>query len=398
MRQTLPLFLFLFFMVIFASGVSAYDGVYGLGTEEQEQWQEQESSIMIAGYQVSPEVLMRNDIGTVTVTVKNMESAKSVNIKDARMLSRDIKVLSDSYFNIGRLGPGESLNLTFTIKAVCPDGIYYLKILVAGEDAQNIRYSIPVTVDSSSLTIGVKDIPEDIFKGERARIELAVGNPRHNTVTAVKIATMEENVIPSEVFIGALSADETKVASFNFTPQTNGAHILNFVLEFKNGDNYHSTDLSVPLNVTESKKRAELILTGIEVEPMLGMNAYKITGDINNAGLKEAKSVVMKVGDAEGIEAMNPYKAYFVGLLSPDDFSSFELDVKVGENETQVSLPLVIEYKDEDGNKFSKTEYISIERHQGTTSSRELPVSMIVLLVVIAIVVIGLIAYSWKKR
>jgi len=53
-----PLFLFLFFMVIFASGVSAYDGVYGSGTEEQE------SSIMIAGYQASPEVLMRNDIGT----------------------------------------------------------------------------------------------------------------------------------------------------------------------------------------------------------------------------------------------------------------------------------------------------------------------------------------------
>ena len=170
------------------------------------------------------------------------------------------------------------------------------------------------------------------------------------------------------------------------------------MLEFKNGDNYHSTDLSVPLNVTESKKRAELILTGIEVEPMLGTNAYKITGDINNAGLKEAKSVVMKVSDAEGIEAMNPYKAYFVGLLSPDDFSSFELDVKVGENGTQVSLPLVIEYKDEDGNKFSKTEYILIERHQGTTSSRELPVSMIAVLVVIAIVVIGLIAYSWKKR
>ena len=70
--------------------------------------------------------------------------------------------------------------------------------------------------------------------------------------------------------------------------------------------------------------------------------------------------------------------------------------MKVGENGTQV--PLIIEYKDEDGNKFSKTEYISIERHQGTTSSRELPVSMIVLLVVIAIVVIGLIAYSWKKR
>jgi len=394
MRQTLPSFLF-FFLLIFAiafaiSSVSAY-GVLGSGTEEQK------ASVMITGYRINPATLMRNDIGTVTVTVMNMESDKSVNIKDARMLSRDIKVLSDSYFNIGRLGPGESLNLTFTIKATCPDGIYYPRILVEGEDAQNIRYSIPVTVDSSSLTIGVKDIPEDVFKEERARIELVVGNPRQNTATAVKIVTEEKEVIPSEVFIGALSADDSKVASFNFTPQTKGAHILNFKLEFKNGDNYHSADLSVPLDVAESKKRAELIITGIEVESIpAAMNVYKITGDINNAGLKEAKSVVMKVGNAEGIEAMHPYKAYFVGLLSPDDFSSFELDVKVGENETQV--PLVIEYKDEDGNKFSKTEYISIERHQGTTSSGELPVSMIVVLVVIAIFVIGAIVYSWKRR
>jgi len=368
MRQTFPLFLFLFlliFAIAFAiSSVSAYDGVSGLGTEEQE------SSIMIA---------------------------KSVNIKDARMLSRDIKVLSDSYFNIGRLGPGESLNLSFTIKAICPDGIYYPRILVEGEDAQNIRYSFPVTVDSSSLTIGVKDIPEDIFKGERARIELVVGNPRQNTVTAMKIVTEETEVIPSEVFIGTLSPDDSKVASFNFTPQTKGAHILNFELELKNGDNIHSADLSVPLDVTESKKSAELILTGIEVESMpAAMNVYKITGDINNAGLEEAKSVVMKVGDAEGIEAMHPYKAYFVGLLSPDDFSSFELDVKVGENETQV--PLLIEYKDEDGILFSKTEYVSIARHQGTTSSGEIPLSMIVVLVVITISVIGAIVYSWKRR
>jgi len=382
MRHTLPLFLFLVLLMV--------------GTSCAEAVEEQKSSVMITSYKISPEVLMRNDVGTVTVTVKNMELYKSVNIKEAQMLDRNIKILSDRYFNIGRLGPGESLNITFTLKAACPDGIYYPRILVDGEDAQNIRYSFPVTVDSSSLTIGVKDIPEDIFKGERARIELVVGNPRQNTATAVKIVTEGREVIPSEVFIGALSSDESKTASFNFTLPNEGAHILNFKLEFKNGDNYHSADLSVPLDVTDSKKSAELILTGIEVESMPGLSVHKITGDINNAGLKEANSVVMKIGDAKSIEAMHPYKSYFVGLLSTDDFSSFELDVKVDENVTKV--PLVIEYKDEDGNMFSKTEYISIERNQGTTSSGEMPLSMIVVLVVIAIVVIGLIAYSWKKR
>jgi hypothetical protein len=153
--------------------------------------------------------------------------------------------------------------------------------------------------------------------------------------------------------------------------------------------------LNVPLTVTESKKSAELILTGIEVESTSGLDVYKITGDINNAGLEEARSVVMKVGDAEGVEAMHPYKAYFVGLLSPDDFSSFELDVKVSENVT--SVPLRIEYKDEDGYLFSMTEYISIE-HSPIEISGELPVSMILVLVIVAILIVGVVAYSWKKR
>jgi hypothetical protein len=356
---------------------------------------EQKSSIMITDYHVSPDVLMQNDIGTVTVTIKNMEVLNSVKIKEANLRESEIKVLSKPYVNIGRLGPGGSIDLSFTIKAGYTDGIFYPKLTLEAENAERIRYQIPVKVDSTPLTLGVNDIPEEIFKDERAKIGLVVGNPRLNTVTGVKIATVEENVIPSEVFVGALASDDSKDASFNFTAQSTGDHILNFKLEFKNGDNLHSTVLNIPVSVTESKKSAELILTGIEVESSSGMGAYKITGDINNAGLEEARSVVMKVGAAEGVEAMNPYKAYFVGLLSSDDFSSFELDVKVGENVTTV--PLLIEYKNEDSDLFTMTEYISIE-HSPVASSSELSVSMIAVLVVVAILVVGVIAYSWKKR
>ena len=55
---------------------------------------------------------------------------------------------------------------------------------------------------------------------------------------------------------------------------------------------------------------------------------YKISGDINNAGLEEANGVVMKIADGEGIVAVHPYKAYFVGLLSADDFSSSTLYIR----------------------------------------------------------------------
>nr|CBH39509.1 hypothetical secreted protein, containing PKD domain [uncultured archaeon] len=128
------------------------------------------------------------------------------------------------------------------------------------------------------------------------------------------------------------------------------------------------------VNVTESKKSAELILTGIEMEAIPGMGVYKIAGDINNAGLKAAKSVIMRVGEKEGIKATHPYKPYFVGLLNPDDFISFELKVKIEGNVTEV--PLVIEYKDENGNLFSKTEYISIEQLQKTPPPKTTPTTL----------------------
>ena len=230
--KPLPLFVLLVLLV----------GLVGAQVEE-----EQKSSIMITDYHVSPDVLMQNDIGTVTVTVKNMEVLNSVKIREATLLEEEIRVLSKPYVNIGRLGPGESVDLTFTIKAGFTDGIFYPRLILEAENAERIRYQIPVKVDSTPLTIGVTGMPEELFKDERAEIELVVGNPRPNSVTGVKIVTGDENVIPSEVFVGALAADESKEASFNFTPQSTGNHVLNFRLEFKNGDKLHSTVLNLSL-------------------------------------------------------------------------------------------------------------------------------------------------------
>jgi hypothetical protein len=389
MRKLLPLLLFLMLFLVEISGAQI--------TEEQK------SSVMISDYQVSPEVLMCNDIGTVTVTVKNMESVKSVNIKEARMLSSDIDVLSDSYFNIGRLGPGESMDITFTIKATCPDGIHYPRILVEGEDAQNIRYSMPVQVDSTPLTLAVKGIPKDIFEGEPVKLELVAGNPRPNTATGLKITTDDNEVIPSEVFVGALPPDESKTACFNFTPSQKGAHRLNFGLVFKNGDNCHSVTLSTILDVTENKKRAELHLTDIEIQPSDGasnVHKYKITGEVSNTGLEEAKGVVVKVGEAEGVAPALPNPVCPIGSIPEDDFDMFELDVAVDKDVDVTEIPLLIEYKDKDGDLFSKTEYIPVEHPQETASSSsgEMPVPMIIALVVVAAFVIGAIVYSWKKR
>nr|MCR5852705.1 hypothetical protein [Methanophagales archaeon] len=65
-----------------------------------------------------------------------------------------------------------------------------------------------------------------------------------------------------------------------------------------------------------------------------------------------------------------------------------------------MSIPIVIEFKDEDGNTFKKTEYVKVklsEQEEWETSAEISPL-LIAILVIIAALISLFIIYSWKKR
>ena len=49
---------------------------------------------------------------------------------------------------------------------------------------------------------------------------------------------------------------------------------------------------------------------------------YHITGDVNNAGLETANTVMVT---SLSLQPQDPYKTYVVGALKPDDFGGFEV-------------------------------------------------------------------------
>jgi len=414
-------FLFAFlFVAVFSSALVGGQQAAVAGAERSER-----IPISVSACDMRPAVFMPHDVGTVTVTLKNGAAEGNVRIKSAHLLGREVEVLSKPYYNIGSLAPGESLNLTFTVRAPFSDGIYYPKLIIETGSGETVRYSFPLRVDSSGVSVSVASIPEEVISGERALLKIAVGNARPNEVAGVKIRAEVANgsgeVVPSEIFIGSLSPDEKKIVALNFTPYAEGMHTLSLFLSFKNGVNAHTSELSVHL-VSAAKKRPELVISGIECEFDAEINAYKITGDISNAGLSAAKGVVMRIGEGEGFSAAYPYPSYFVGSLNPDDFSSFELDVRIFSNTSsnassnvssnasftnaantekgEVSIPIVIEFKDEDGNTFKKTEYVQVkllEQEEWETSAEISPL-LIAILVIIAALISLFIIYSWKKR
>ncbi|MBA7540363.1 hypothetical protein ES705_32660 [subsurface metagenome] len=119
-------------------------------------------AVMITDYKVEPEVLMPGDTGTITVTIQNMDTQSSetetttttttsytssttttstinAEIESIRLSSRsrDIEWLREGfqrseYYNVGALGPGESITISLPIKAAThtSKGTYFPEVCI----------------------------------------------------------------------------------------------------------------------------------------------------------------------------------------------------------------------------------------------------------------------------
>ncbi|MBT8508563.1 hypothetical protein AZH53_09115 [Methanomicrobiaceae archaeon CYW5] len=355
---------------------------------------EEASQLAVTAYEVDPAVFIYGDTGTIKVTVTNTGTTP-VAISRVKLYSNDLSVYDDgNYDSVGTIGAGNSLAFTFTVVADTLDGIYYPFFYVDLRDAGSLRYRIPVTVDSTGLTASVMSKPDVFSPGKKEEITILVGNPRENTVNAVEVVPIKNGytTVQTASFIGTLVPDQAAEVTFEATPSEET--VMTFAVNYRNGINDHQTLVDVPVVFGEDKKRAEIVLNNIVVES--SGTSYMVTGDVTNAGLEDAKSVVITVAEP-GIP-VDPYRSYVVGALEPDDFAGFEVtfDAEPGEE-----VPLVAIYKDVDGNIYE--DEILLTTGAKVSDSRPvadsgMPVLWIGLVIVIVAVVGGIIFYSWKKR
>ncbi|MGP8322158.1 MAG: hypothetical protein ACT6FE_07560 [Methanosarcinaceae archaeon] len=365
-------------------------------------------------YQVEPVVLMPGDSGTITITLNNMATGEIYVREDdktfdmnAYILSAtlggntNIDILDSIYTNIGLLGPGDTLQLTFNIKAKedIQNSVHFINFeLVGGSDMYDLNYKIPVKVDDRDIKLIVSNLPSTVMN-EIATITLDIVNIRANDVTSVIVKPVGDGVAftPPEVFVGTITAGNRSTATFtlNTMASSQGAKNVSFLASYFNGDNLHqSTGVSSTINVVE---KSALLLTAIDIE-YIGTK-YTITGDINNVGTTDAKNVMLSIVESDGVEPVQPYANYFIGTLEADDFSSFELSARVSSGDI-TSVPVIIEFRNTDNAYTSINESIDLDKNSMTGSSSSNGMSPIVIgsIVISAIAIIGIIGYSWKKR
>ena len=120
-------------------------------------------TVTITDYKVTPSVLMPDSMGTITVTIKNTAASASisertgllssdnagttkttdinVNIENVHLEGNGIDVMSKDFDRVGELGPGQSITITFSIRAPQRAGCTYPEVWIDTSGGRSTRYT-----------------------------------------------------------------------------------------------------------------------------------------------------------------------------------------------------------------------------------------------------------------
>jgi hypothetical protein len=354
------------------------------------------SQVSVTNVQLDPPILMPGDIGLVIIEVTNSGS-QSVPLDTASIFTREITVVNENaYLSLGTLGAGNKMTFTYTLEAGRKDGVYYpiFSLSFRNPGADSLRYPIAIKVESSELQLSVIAEPDTFSSGRTDAITLLVGNPREDALNGIVIVPHGEgiNFTQKSYFVGDLDPGMSSRVTFNVTPSLPST--ITFTAQYRNGMNDHFVSISMPVSFGTDKTRADPVVNNYQLSQE-GL-VYTLTGDVTNAGLSDAHGVVVMVGPPA--RAVDPNPVSPIGSLQPDDLSSFEISF-TAPNLTEI--PVLITFKDLDGNTFQKTTMVNLASgalNTGTTTTGNSGTSAGLFLPILIVVVIGIAIFvAWRR-
>ena len=345
---------------------------------------------------LTPSTLMPGETGQLVVVLQNTGETPLTIYKVAITDSWDVvSVTHPALKTLGSIGVGKSMTLTFPITANEKEGTFYPSLSVElSNNIQNtfIKYPFAVTVDSKSVSLSVVERPEYFEPDTTQVVGLSIGNLRSNQIDSVTVTASGEGVSCEEgmVFAGTLTPGSSKDV-FLTVITSDKTEEISLDVSYKNGANWHTESLIIPVEGGELKTGAELFINNVEVTTAVGYTT--ITGDVNNAGLSTAKGLVVTL---EGAEAVQPYPVFVIGSLDSDGLSEFELTFKEPESD---NISLVFTYKDENGNTYVQKETAALSTSSSTANSTSggNPILAGIAVVLLILIVGGAVFLVWKK-
>jgi len=336
-------------------------------------------NVYVSNVTYDPGSFFTNDAGTVTVYVTNGNSDQSVVVNHVTFGDKNIRLTSTPYDSSANIGPLQSKSFVFSVVADAPDGTYYPTFSLSFRDADSLYSRATVQVDNTPLELTIVDKPDAFTQGKKKTIFMQVANPRKNDLRNVILEVSGTGITatPAKTFIGNLASGAKIPVNFTVTSDQETPLIL--TVTYNNGNNPQKVRMELPITFGINKKQANPVISNVLVKSEGGI--YHITGDVNNAGLETANTVM--VTSLSPAVPQDPYKTYVVGALKPDDFGSFE--VTFSANSTS-SIPIQLSYKDTDGNQYNSVQDVKISA-PATNSQNSIPSNLLFPLIAVVIVV-----------
>jgi hypothetical protein len=351
--------------------------------------------VYVANTTYDPGVFFSGDTGTVTFLVTNGNTDQGVVVNHATFSDAENKfrLTSNTYQNSAQIGPGKTQSFTFTIMADGSEGFYYPTFSLSFRDANSLFSRQMAQIDDTPLILTVVDKPDAYTLGKKKTVSMQVANPRKNLVknAVLELSGDGAEFAPSRVFIGDITPGGKIPVNFSVTP--NKAAPIQLTLNYDNGDNPHTVSMELPVAFGADKKAANPVMSNVQVKNEAGI--WHVTGDVNNAGLETANTVM--VTSLSPAVPEDPYKVYVVGALKTDDFGSFEVTFTAQNTD---SVPIKLSYKDADGNVYDTVQDVKISSTVVTDqkSASALPVVPIAAGIVLLVIFIGGWVYYLKRN
>ena len=304
-----------------------------------------EPTVTITNYRVNPSVLMPDSLGTITITITNTATSATlqentggtpadaattkvmdinVNIENVHLEGSGVDVLTQDFDRVGEIGPGQSIPITFSIRAPSKNGMYFPEVWIDTTNGKSTRYPIPVNVNTAvgiqrqAILIMDTSLTGSVNPGDEIPVTLTVRNA--GLTLADDVVIRIENVSPTvapknsdSYHLGTIVAggqQTVNLALLSDKKTDAGLVRVPVSISYNEIDGSEHTQLSgIDLIM---KGQAELGFVSVDTNPpRLTENApFDLTIRIENTGTGDAKQVSANVDlPAEGT------KEAFIGKI-----------------------------------------------------------------------------------
>ena len=306
-------------------------------------------TVTIRSYQVTPSVLLPDERGTITITLANTAGQASqtestvetqtgatitsttttdltVLVESVYMYGQGLNVIEGDFQQVGALGPGQSMTLTFLVQAPEQPGMYFPEVWIRIPEGTSVKYPIPVNVNSpigvqkeAVLVLG-SAVPDTVDPGDEIPVALTVRNDGELIAEEVtlRVGNVSTLVAPkgSDLYnLGIVGSGLSKTAdlvllSDRSTPP--GLTQVPVTLQYASVDGaVHTESSSINLMM---KGKGELGLVSVDTSPrrVSEDQPFDLTIRIENTGTGDTKQVAATVD-----LPMTGTNQSFIGKIKP---------------------------------------------------------------------------------